>query len=40
VNLTKGRSGGPNFAVDHRSVSTSPHHITERELIVDAVTLP
>jgi type IV secretory pathway TraG/TraD family ATPase VirD4 len=31
--ITKGRSGGPIFASDHSSVSTSQHHVTESAVL-------
>jgi hypothetical protein len=31
--VTKSRGGGPIFAADHRSVSTSMHHVTESAVL-------
>jgi hypothetical protein len=35
--ITKSRGGGPIFASDHRSVSTSTQHVTESEVLASEI---
>jgi hypothetical protein len=35
--VTKSRGGGPIFAANHRSVSTSTHHVTESAVLASEI---